>query len=89
VKRNLFYFASLVLFLSVAAHARGRADNYSGSRYGVNPNSHSVDGYARKDGTYVSPYRATNPDNTQYNNYSTKGNTNPYTGKEGTVIPRK
>ncbi len=44
----------------------------------------SVHGYTRKDGTYVAPYVRTSPNNTKSDNYSTKGNINPYTGKEGT-----
>jgi hypothetical protein len=51
--------------------------------------SHAVRGYTRKDGTYVAPHRATNPDSSRMNNWSTKGNVNPYTGKEGTVDPYK
>ena len=47
----------------------------------------SVRGYTRKDGTYVSPYRRTRPDSSLRNNYSTRGNTNPYTGRRGTVSP--
>ncbi|MCW5322013.1 hypothetical protein D8B23_17170 [Verminephrobacter aporrectodeae subsp. tuberculatae] len=46
--------------------------------------SHSVRGYTKKDSTYVQPHHATNRDNTKSNNYSHKGNVNPYTGKEGT-----
>lgn len=46
--------------------------------------SHSSRGYARKNGTYVAPSRATNPDHTRANNYSHKGNFNPYNGKSGT-----
>lgn len=45
--------------------------------------SHSRSGHIRKDGTYVAPSRATNPDSTRSNNYSHKGNVNPYTGKKG------
>ena len=48
-----------------------------------------VRGYTKRDGTYVQPYHRTAPDNTMYNNYSTKGNVNPYTGKAGTVDPLK
>lgn len=51
--------------------------------------SHKVDGYVKKDGTYVAPTVATNPNNTKLDNYSTKGNVNPATGKEGTVDPYK
>ena len=40
-----------------------------------------VDGYVRKDGTYVAPHYRSNPDGNPYNNWSFPGNTNPYTGK--------
>jgi hypothetical protein len=49
--------------------------------------SHSVRGYTRKDGTYVPPHRATNPNGTRLDNWSTRGNVNPYTGKAGTRDP--
>lgn len=42
------------------------------------------DGYKE---TYVSPYYRTEKDNNPYNNYSTQGNTNPYTGEKGYVNP--
>lgn len=45
-----------------------------------------VDEYTRSDGTHVTGHYRTAPDNTIDNNYSTYGNTNPYTGVEGTVI---
>ncbi len=43
-----------------------------------------VHGYSRKDGIYVAPYTRSAPDNSYNNNYSTKGNYNPYTGQSGT-----
>jgi len=43
-----------------------------------------VRGYTKKDGTYVQPHYRTSPNSTKSDNYSTKGNYNPYTGKEGT-----
>jgi hypothetical protein len=45
---------------------------------------HAVSGYTKKNGTVMKPYRATNPNKTKNDNYSTKGNVNPYTGKPGT-----
>lgn len=45
--------------------------------------SHSVRGHTTKNGTYVQPHHATNPDNTKSNNYSHQGNVNPYNGKVG------
>lgn len=43
-----------------------------------------VNGYFRKDGTYVSPHYRSDPDGNFYNNWSTIGNVNPYTGELGT-----
>ena len=40
-----------------------------------------------QDGTSVQPHMRTIPTPTPMDNYSTKGNVNPYTGKEGTVDP--
>ncbi len=48
---------------------------------------HSVRGYTRKDGTYVAPHMRTNPNSTRTDNWSTRGNVNPYTGREGTKDP--
>src|SRR5438552_2648263 len=47
----------------------------------------SVRGYTTKSGTYVAPHMRSAPDGNVWNNWSTKGNVNPYTGKEGTKNP--
>lgn len=44
-----------------------------------------VRGHVTKNGTYVEPHYRSSPNNNTYDNYSTKDNSNPYTGKEGTV----
>ena len=46
-----------------------------------------VRGYTRQDGTYVEPHYRTDSNNTKYDNYSTKGNSNPYTGEQGYKNP--
>lgn len=46
-----------------------------------------VRGYTKKDGTYVAPHERTAPNNTNLDNYSTRGNVNPYTGQPGTKEP--
>lgn len=51
--------------------------------------SSSVKGYTKKDGTYVAPHHRSAPNGTKYDNYSSKGNVNPYTGKAGTADPSK
>jgi hypothetical protein len=55
---------------------------------GSNQNSHYVSPYTRGDGTYVDGHYQTNPNNTQLDNYGTRGNYNPYTGQIGTRSPR-
>jgi hypothetical protein len=45
---------------------------------------HYVKGYTRSNGTYVAPHYQTNPNSTMSDNYSTRGNVNPYTGVAGT-----
>ena len=75
-------FIGLICVLTVfSAQAKAGSSGKSGSSSG---SSHSVKGHTKKDGTYVAPSHATNPDSTKSNNWSQKGNVNPHTGKEGT-----
>ena len=46
-------------------------------------------GYMRKNGTYVSSYIKTAPNKTKLDNFSTKGNRNPFNGKKGYKSPTK
>ncbi len=48
-----------------------------------------VNGYHRADGAYVQPHYRSAANSTTLDNYSTRGNVNPYTGKIGTVDPYK
>ena len=43
----------------------------------------TVRGYTRKDGTYVAPHVRSSPNQNRFDNYSSQGNTNPYTGQRG------
>lgn len=45
--------------------------------------------YKPSTGSYVEPYYKTTPNRTRFDNFSTKGNYNPYSGKRGTVNPYK
>lgn len=72
--RLLWFVALATLFSSVAFSAPSKS---SGCTVHVN-------GYTRKDGTYVAPYNRTAPNSTKNDNWSTKGNVNPETGKPGT-----
>lgn len=43
-----------------------------------------VRGHYRSNGTYVQPHYRSDPNSTTLDNWSTKGNVNPYTGQYGT-----
>ena len=75
----LLVCAVALCFASSPSSAKGGS---RGSAHGGG--SHSVRGHVTKKGTYVAPHRATNRDKSKANNWSSKGNTNPYTGKKGT-----
>ena len=49
----------------------------------VNFNTTTVSGYTRSNGTYVQSHVRTMPNNTNWDNFSTKGNSNPFTGSTG------
>lgn len=51
--------------------------------------NHRVNGYTKKNGTHVSSHRATNRSSTQRDNWSSKPNSNPYTGRRGVKEARK
>ncbi|NBW77283.1 MAG: hypothetical protein EBR34_16045 [Sphingomonadaceae bacterium] len=74
---------AVLLLVSIAPSAlwAKKSDDSSGG-------SHAVSGYVKKDGTYVQPHRATNPNQTQRDNWSSKPNVNPDTGKAGRKEPK-
>jgi hypothetical protein len=82
----------VVLVFSSAAQARGRGGGLHSSRgkthYAGSGGSAHVRGHVTKKGTCVEPHRRTNPDHSRMNNWSTKGNVNPYTGLKGTKSPK-
>lgn len=49
----------------------------------VNPNTSYSNGYIKSNGTQVDPYIKTQSNETNWDNYSTKDNTNPYTSEKG------
>ena len=82
------FLSAVAVILAVSligqrAYAKGSEHSYS---------SHSgsdvhVNGYYRANGTYVASNMRSAPDGIKSNNWSTKGNVNPYTGKVGTKAP--
>ena len=47
-----------------------------------------VHGYTRSNGTYVQGHYRSSPNQSYSDNYSIRGNYNPYTGKTGTRSPQ-
>lgn len=79
MKTTIIFVAACAI--SMGAMAKG--GGHSGSGH-VSSGSHTISGHTTKNGTYVAPSHATNPNSTKTDNYSQKGNVNPYTGKAGT-----
>ena len=75
-ERAISIFVDIILvftFLTTDTFAKG--ESYGNTR---------VRGHIRKNGSVVTPHMRTKPDKSKFNNWNTKGNINPYTGKEGT-----
>ena len=73
--------ALLAIVLSASAVARGSYYHLSGT--GSNYSHRLSSGYMKSNGTYVHSYERTTRNSTQLDNYGTKGNYNPYSGKTG------
>ena len=54
-----------------------------GSSHGVNSSSTYVNGYTKSNGTYVQGHYRSSQNSTNHDNYSTVGNSNPFTGTSG------
>ena len=73
------YFLALILFVGLLSFSTS-----------VEAKTIRVKSYYKPStGTYVMPSYRTSPNKTKLDNYSTKGNYNPYSGKSGTVNPYK
>jgi hypothetical protein len=77
---------ALVLASVATASAQYLGSSSGGGLYGTgsNPSSHYVSPHVTSNGTAVQGHYQTNPNSTQLDNYSTRGNVNPYTGAVGT-----
>jgi hypothetical protein len=77
---------ALAAFGVAEARGGGHGGSHSSSSHSSTKGTgdHYVHGYTKKDGTVVQGYHATNPNGTRNDNYSTRGNVNPYTGEAGT-----
>ena len=77
MRKKFIVFACLLFVLIVPIAQAKKGGTGAGA-------SHSVNGYTKKNGTYVQPHKSTNPNQTQRDNWSSKPNVNPYNGRQGT-----
>ena len=94
MSKVLFSTLAVALTYAIASPAVAKGAGHSTSASpgtGSNSSSTHVNGYTKKDGTYVEPHQRSTPDKTFENNYTTKGNQNPATGKDGSrvTVPEK
>ncbi len=74
MKKTFLILALLVGFLSFSPSAEARTTRVKGY-------------YKPSTGRYVAPHYKTTPNRSKFDNFSTKGNYNPYSGQRGTVNP--
>ncbi len=81
-----------VSFITISAQSFSTISNSSNDTFrssrqsqfsSVNANSRYQNSYTRSDGTYVQGHMKTESNRTNHDNYSTSGNTNPFTGTVG------
>ena len=65
-------------------HSSGFHSTKAATGTGAKAAHEHVSGYTTKNGTHVAAYDRSTKDGNKANNWSTKGNTNPETGKAGT-----
>ena len=78
-----------ICVLGAAGPASARGAHSSGSHANSAGGVHTIRAHTTRNGTHVAASHATNPDRSKADNFSSKGNVNPYTGKAGTKDPNK
>jgi len=75
--KSLYFLLSLLILVVVSTASVSQAEAAT-----------RVHGYTKRStGTHVMSHYRTRANHSKFDNFSTKGNYNPYTGKKGTVDP--
>lgn len=85
MKKLLIFLISIFLTSPVLAK-KSSSGSYKSHGSSSTTNVH---GYTKKNGTYVAPHKRTSPNGTQRDNWTSKPNQNPYTGRDGTKEPQR
>jgi hypothetical protein len=94
--KKAIFTSVFAILIGLSAFAQSNYPSYSTSTPATRSNSNGLystptntdtryqQGYTRDNGTYVQPHMKTESNGTNLDNYSTQGNTNPYTQQQGT-----
>jgi len=92
-KINLLF--AMFGLMTISCYAQTKKDGTPDMRYRENksqtysePNVVHVESYQKKDGAVIQEHNRTSPNSTDRDNWSTKPNYNPETGKQGTKEPK-
>ena len=86
-KAALTALALVATCATAVARGGGSHSSHSSSHKAAPGGTHHVAGHTTKEGKYVQGHRQTNPNDSKRDNWSSKGNVNPDTGKKGTKDP--
>lgn len=86
--KALFVAAILAASTSMAFAQYGYGSRSYGFGSGSNSSSTYVQPHFNSNGSFTNGHYRTTPNRTQMDNYGTRGNYNPYTGRTGTRAPR-
>ena len=87
--KKVFYSIAIAILVSLSANAQSWTSQRTVSRstfpsYNASPGVRYQSGYTKSNGTYVQPHVKTNSNSTNWDNFSTRGNVNSFTGTSGT-----
>ena len=83
--RDKMKFLKIMFVVLLLASSAVYAKDSRSKSYDLKSSSdRSVRSYTKKNGTHVVRHKKTVKNHTRQDNYTTKGNVNPYTGKKGT-----
>lgn len=84
---TVIFFLSIFYIQTADARRSGGGGSYKSSKSSSRSHTTNVRPHTTKKGTYVPAHKRTTPNKNKRDNWSTKGNENPYTGKKGTKNP--
>ena len=80
------FLAAALLVAVSTTFAKGGSHSAAAPGTGAKSSSTHIHGYVKRDGTHVESHERSKSDKNFENNWTTKGNENPVTGKDGSRV---